>query len=115
MADALKRFSVLASRHDLTESTRDMVKRGTDDLKKLAGLQASLVSQTYTAVGGPAARRSRACTHATMPYHGFIWFPPLSTAKLTLDVLFAPKSLDPLGHRNSRSRPSIMNEHSLKL
>lgn len=28
--------------HDLTESTRDMVKRGTDDLKKLAGLQASL-------------------------------------------------------------------------
>ncbi|KAG9049213.1 hypothetical protein FS837_010849 [Tulasnella sp. UAMH 9824] len=28
--------------HDLTESTRDVVKRGTDDLKKLAGLQASL-------------------------------------------------------------------------
>ncbi|KAG8930591.1 hypothetical protein FRC02_004012 [Tulasnella sp. 418] len=28
--------------HDLTESTRDMVKRGTDDLKKLAGLQGSL-------------------------------------------------------------------------
>ncbi|KIO25708.1 hypothetical protein M407DRAFT_243993 [Tulasnella calospora MUT 4182] len=28
--------------HDLTESTRDMVKRGTDDLKKLAGIQASL-------------------------------------------------------------------------
>ncbi|KAG8885037.1 hypothetical protein FRB98_002037 [Tulasnella sp. 332] len=30
--------------HDLTETTRDMVKRGTDDLKKLAGAQANLTS-----------------------------------------------------------------------
>jgi len=28
--------------HDLTETTRDMVKRGTDDLKKLAGIQTGL-------------------------------------------------------------------------
>ena len=31
-------------RHDLTETTRAMAKRGTDDLKKLAALQATLVS-----------------------------------------------------------------------
>ena len=29
--------------HDLTESTRAMAKRGSDDLKKLAALQATLV------------------------------------------------------------------------
>lgn len=32
--------------HDLTESTRAMAKRGSDDLKKLAALQASLVRAT---------------------------------------------------------------------
>jgi hypothetical protein len=31
------------TRHDLTETTRAMVKRGSDDLKKLATLQATLV------------------------------------------------------------------------
>jgi hypothetical protein len=30
--------------HDLTETTRAMAKRGSDDLKKLAALQATLVS-----------------------------------------------------------------------
>ena len=30
-------------RHDLTESTRAMAKRGSDDLKKLAAMQATLV------------------------------------------------------------------------
>ncbi|KAG8998608.1 hypothetical protein FRB95_013171 [Tulasnella sp. JGI-2019a] len=33
--------------HDLTETTRDMVKRGTDDLKKLAGIQANLNLPQY--------------------------------------------------------------------
>lgn len=31
-------------RHDLAESTREMAKRGSDDLKKLVALQATLVS-----------------------------------------------------------------------
>lgn len=31
-------------RHDLTESTREMAKRGTDDLKRLATMQSTLVS-----------------------------------------------------------------------
>lgn len=31
------------SRHDLTETTRAMTKRGSDDLKKLSALQATLV------------------------------------------------------------------------
>jgi hypothetical protein len=31
-------------RHDLTETTRAMAKRGGEDLKKLAALQASLVN-----------------------------------------------------------------------
>src|SRR5437879_2675527 len=31
------------ARHDLTETTRAMTKRGSDDLKKLAALQATLV------------------------------------------------------------------------
>lgn len=31
-------------RHDLTDTTREMAKRGTDDLKKLALLQSDLVS-----------------------------------------------------------------------
>lgn len=33
-------------RHNLTETTRDMAKRGSEDLKKLAALQATLVSET---------------------------------------------------------------------
>lgn len=33
------------TRHDLTETTRAMVKRGSDDLKKLASLQATLVRE----------------------------------------------------------------------
>ena len=33
----------LIQRHDLTETTRAMTKRGSDDLKKLAALQATLV------------------------------------------------------------------------
>jgi len=31
------------ARHDLTETTRAMTKRGSEDLKKLAALQATLV------------------------------------------------------------------------
>ena len=34
-------------RHDLTETTRAMVKRASDDLKKLASIQVSLVNETY--------------------------------------------------------------------
>lgn len=34
----------LGHRHDLTETTRAMAKRGSEDLKKLTGLQATLVS-----------------------------------------------------------------------
>ena len=34
-------------RHDLTETTRAMVKRGSDDLKKLASLQVTLVRATF--------------------------------------------------------------------
>lgn len=37
--------SVRKALHDLTESTRDMAKRGSDDLKKLAALQAMLPRQ----------------------------------------------------------------------
>ena len=33
----------LTYRHDLTETTRAMAKRGSDDLKKLAAMQATLV------------------------------------------------------------------------
>ena len=32
------------TRHDLTETTRAMAKRGSEDLKKLSELQAALVS-----------------------------------------------------------------------
>ncbi len=31
------------ARHDITETTRAMTKRGSDDIKKLAALQATLV------------------------------------------------------------------------
>lgn len=34
----------IVCRHDLTETTRAMAKRGSDDLKKLAALQSTLVS-----------------------------------------------------------------------
>jgi hypothetical protein len=34
----------LDPRHDLTETTRAMAKRGSDDLKKLAGIQATVVN-----------------------------------------------------------------------
>jgi syntaxin 7 len=34
---------LIVNRHDLTESTRDMAKRGSEDLKKLAALQATAV------------------------------------------------------------------------
>lgn len=37
------------SRHDLTETTRAMAKRGSEDLKKLAALQATLVSIYHSA------------------------------------------------------------------
>ena len=37
-------------RHDLTESTRAMAKRGSDDLKRLAAMQAVLVCYTPMAV-----------------------------------------------------------------
>lgn len=36
---------ICIARHDLTETTRAMVKRGSDDLKKLASLQATLVRE----------------------------------------------------------------------
>jgi hypothetical protein len=37
--------------HDLTETTRAMTKRGSDDLKKLAALQATLVRSLHTRTG----------------------------------------------------------------
>ena len=39
----LRLTHALATRHDLTDSTREMVKRGSADLKKLAALQLNLV------------------------------------------------------------------------
>jgi hypothetical protein len=41
--------------HDLTETTRAMTKRGSDDLKKLVALQATLVRGLHTPCTG--ARR----------------------------------------------------------
>ncbi len=38
----LRRYS-----HDLTESTRAMAKRGSDDLKKLAAMQTTLVRVNF--------------------------------------------------------------------
>ena len=35
---------LIAFRHDLTDTTRAMAKRGSEDLKKLSSLQTSLVS-----------------------------------------------------------------------
>lgn len=37
-------LSIIVFRHDLTDTTRAMAKRGSEDLKKLSALQASLVS-----------------------------------------------------------------------
>ncbi len=42
-----RNHSRCAFSHDLTESTRAMAKRGSDDLKKLATLQATLVRPTH--------------------------------------------------------------------
>ena len=39
--------SSLTRSHDLTESTRAMAKRGSDDLKKLAAMQAMLVRRLF--------------------------------------------------------------------
>ena len=44
--------------HDLTESTRAMVKRGSDDLKKLTMMQATLVRHRITVVHTYAQRES---------------------------------------------------------
>lgn len=86
-------LSVFPLRHDLTESTRDMVKRGTDDLKKLAGLQASLVSHY-------AQRRARSTESGLLACRLVLsWFhfvpTRARTAELTLGVLFACFPLDP--------------------
>jgi hypothetical protein len=39
--------ALTVNRHDLTETTRAMAKRGSEDLKKLSGLQSSLVRVSY--------------------------------------------------------------------